>query len=100
MSVRQAQLEISSLEFTEWMAHFEREPFGEQAADIRHGIACALLANINRDSKTRPKPYAWSDFVPWADVSEKDEAEPIELDDPEAQSALILASVFGIKPKK
>ena len=100
MSVRQAQLEISSPEFTEWMAHSEIEPFGEQAADIRHGIACSLLANVNRDSKARPKPYEWSDFVPWADASRGNDQEPVELDDPEAQSALIKAAIFGVKPKQ
>jgi len=98
-SVRQAQLEISSLEFTEWQAYYALEPFGEEIADLRHGVATAVLANVNRNPQARPKPYAAKDFIHWRHTGpdEADE-EPVLLDDPVAQSNLIRAAMFGKSP--
>lgn len=98
MSVRQAQLEISSLEFTEWMAFYELEPFGDKVADMRHGVATSVLANVNRNSEARPEPYKAEDFIHWGDQPEADAGEPVLLDDPVAQSNLIRATMFGIPP--
>ncbi len=96
--MHQAQAEISSAEFTEWMAYYQLEPFGEQIADMRHGIACALLANVNRNADNKPEPYKPNDFVSWT-KKETSEPEPVQLADPVAQSDLIRAAVFGIAPK-
>ena len=75
------------------------EPFGEHIADLRHGTATALLANVNRDKKIRPEPYKADDFIWWASNEVIDEA-PIELADPVAHSNLIRAALFGIAPKQ
>ena len=100
MSVRQAQLQISSTEFTEWMAFYELEPFGDIIADLRHGTATALLANINRDSKARPEHYTADDFIFWRREDQLEEkAAPVLLDDPVAQSKLLRAALFGLPPK-
>lgn len=97
--MRQAQLEISSAEFTEWMAYYELEPFGDLVADHRHGVASALLANINRNSNTRPEPYLSSDFIHWGNVGgSSDEAEPVLLADPVAHGQLMRAALFGKRP--
>ena len=96
--MRQAQQEISSAEFTEWLAYYQLEPFGEQLADLRHGTACALLANINRDAAARPDPYQADDFIHWTKQPEAAE-ETIEMHDPVAHSNLIRAALFGIAPK-
>lgn len=99
MSVYQAQLQISSTEFTEWMAFYELEPFGDIIADLRHGTATALLANINRDSKSRPEQYTAEDFIFWRRENEPEQAaEPVLLDDPVAQSNLLRAALFGLSP--
>ena len=97
-SVRQAQLEISSDEFTEWLAYYQLEPFGEQIADMRHGTACALLANVNRNAEARPQAYKPDDFVPWV-KREVVEVEPVQLPDKVAHSNLLRAALFGIAPK-
>jgi hypothetical protein len=99
--VRQAQLEISSAEFTEWLAFYELEPFGDQVADMRHGTAAALLANINRNSEMRPEPFKARDFINWGDQDEGEQGdvEPALLDDPVAQSNLIRAAMFGLPPR-
>ena len=90
---------MTSAEFTEWMAYYELEPFGELVADQRHGVATALQANLNRDPKTRPEPYKPEDFIHWRQTGETAEAEPVQLEDDVAQSNLIRASVFGLPPK-
>ena len=97
MSVRRAQMEVSSLEFTEWMAYYELEPFGELIADMRHGGVVAMLANIN--SSARSEPYTADDFIYWRDTGKtSDEAAPVLLDDPVAQGNLMRAVMFGRAP--
>lgn len=69
------------------------EPFGEVAADKRHGVAVAALANINRDPKKRPEAYEPRDFIPWAEQP-KGEGEAELRQDPEEQSRLIKQKLF------
>ncbi|MEC5213319.1 hypothetical protein RCH06_001865 [Polaromonas sp. CG_9.5] len=62
-------------------------------------MAVSVLANVNRDSKARPEPYKAEDFIHWRDTGQRvDEAEPVLLDDPVAQSNLIRAAMFGKAP--
>lgn len=101
MSVRQAQMQISSAEFTEWMAFYQLEPFGDLVADQRHGVATALHANLNRNADKRPQPYTADDFIHWRATGQaEEEAEPVLLDDAAAQSNLIRAAMFGLPPGK
>lgn len=100
MSVHQAQLEISSLEFTEWMAYYKVEPFGEMIADLRHGVATSVLANVNRNLEAKPEPYRADDFIHWRTTDEPPQQELIALDDPDEQAELILSRVFRIRPKQ
>lgn len=58
------QQKISSREFTEWIAYYQLEPFGEERADLRMGIIASLIANSNRDPKKRKKPFEPKDFMP------------------------------------
>jgi hypothetical protein len=91
---------MTSLEFTEWMAYCEIQPFGDEVADLRHGTAAALVANMNRDPAARPKPWAPKDFIHWGDIATQEmEAKPVLLDDPVAQSNLIRAEMFGMPPR-
>lgn len=64
MSVRQAQREIDSREFAEWMAYANVEPFGPLREDQRAGVVAAILANVNRDSEARPEPFTVDEFFP------------------------------------
>lgn len=68
------------------------EPFGEAVADQRFGELAALTANINRDSKKRPQPYAAAEFIHWRRKA-KDQ-EPQKAATPEAQALLIKQSLF------
>ena len=55
---------MSSLEFTEWMAYYNLEPFGDELALMDNHFASlqALIANANRDPKKRSKPFEPDDF--------------------------------------
>ncbi|VVD74406.1 MULTISPECIES: DUF4035 domain-containing protein [Pandoraea] len=99
MSVRQAQREIDSAEFAEWLAYANIENFGSPVEDLRTGAVVSMLANINRDRKQRPEPYGLLDFLPWTESPDASPDEPVQLADPKAQSDLIRAAIFGISPK-
>ena len=61
-SVADCQRWISSKEFTEWMAYFVLEPFGDDLFDQQMAQLQALIANVNRDPKKgrsyKPKEFA------------------------------------------
>lgn len=96
MSVRRAQLEIDSAEFSRWVAFYELEPWGAGIEDLRTWSITAMLANVNRNTVKRPQPFELLDFVPWAkDRPGNEEAELILFDDPVAQTNLLRAQLFG-----
>jgi hypothetical protein len=96
MSVRRAQHEIDSTEFTEWMAYYRLEPWGDAVADLRHGVLSSLIANANRDSKSRPQPFSPEDFIYWTADDRDDVPESsILFDDPESQTEAVIAKLFG-----
>jgi hypothetical protein len=53
---------MSSYEFSEWLALYGIEPFGDSRADFHSALICSVLADINTPSgKRRPKI---ADFMP------------------------------------
>lgn len=38
-------------------------PFGEALLNLFHGDSMALLANIHRDDKKKPRPFTLKDFM-------------------------------------
>lgn len=73
----EAQARISSREFTEWIAYYGLEPWGEEPADARHGILASLIANSNRDASKHTQPYKPEDFM----ISKRLAAAQISSDD-------------------
>lgn len=61
MSVRRAQEEVDASEFTEWVAYYELEPFGELRADVRQAHTSAILASVHRRKGSRQPRIA--DFI-------------------------------------
>lgn len=53
---------ISARELTEWMAYYQVEPFGEARDDLRMGMICSTIANVNRGKNGRV--YKPEDFIP------------------------------------
>lgn len=52
-----------------WAALRKINPWGENRADLRLAILCALLANINTDPKKRSKPWSFRDFMPYMQMT-------------------------------
>jgi len=48
-----------------WAALYAIDPWGEGRDDLRAGIIASTLANANRDSRKRPRPYAPHEFMPY-----------------------------------
>ncbi len=46
------------------MAYYRLEPFGSDADDWRMAQLLALIANVNRDPKRRPRPFEPEEFMP------------------------------------
>lgn len=92
MPVSRAMREIDSQEYTDWMAYFAIEPFGERVADMRMGMLAATMANIHRNPKTTPAPYEPAAFIPWAFEAPKS----IEFPDPKDQAQFVALAVFGV----
>lgn len=79
----------------EWQAFDQLEPVGERREDYRTALVCQTLVGVMGGSK---EPTKLSDFMLFEDTGPLKEAEPILELDPEAQSALIKAALFGIGP--
>lgn len=70
-TIRELQARMDSREFSEWMAYYGIEPWGEDRADLRSGILASITANINRKKNT--KPYSPIDFMPYRQHDKKAE---------------------------
>lgn len=57
-----------------WQLFAELEPFGDERQDLRMANVMQLMANLQRDPKTKPQPYKLSDFI--LKFEELEEAEP------------------------
>ena len=69
---------LTSSQLAGWMAYAAIEPFGEYRSELRHGQQMALQANINRDSKRKPQPYAPAEFMNFVDSQEEERSEPTQ----------------------
>jgi len=69
MSLEQAQREISSAEFAEWMVYYEMDPFGGCRSDYQAGVVASTVFNMLRGKGGRTvKP---EDFMPeWGESKE------------------------------
>ncbi|MBR8084563.1 hypothetical protein KDX23_17650 [Burkholderia vietnamiensis] len=82
------------------MASYQLDRRGGHYDDLRAGTIASMLANIHRDRKMRPEPFGALDFMHWNELrveADAQEATPILLDDPDAQTELLFSVMF---PKK
>lgn len=68
-TVERLQAEMTSAEFTHWIAYANEEPFGYPMDNYRMGVPAAAIANTIRSTVPmakgkRPKPVKASDFYP------------------------------------
>jgi hypothetical protein len=78
------------------MASYQLDRRGGHYDDLRAGTIAAMLANINRDARVRREPFEALDFIPWNEVhaSANESAEPVLLQDADAQSDLLFSKMF------
>lgn len=82
MTVGRLLREMTLREFARWQKKWNEEPWGEYRADLRSAQICAMLANVNRDSKKHPEPFKIDAFLLF-----KREPELIEERSPGANAA-------------
>jgi hypothetical protein len=54
---------ISSRQLSEWMAFYKLEPFGPKREEIHAAMIAMVIANANRDEKSKPSPFMIEDFL-------------------------------------
>ena len=67
------------------MAFARIEPLGYEAEMWGHAQTASLIAETNRDAKTRPTPYLLSEFLPQLVTEESAEEIPEENTDERAK---------------
>ena len=77
MSVKRAQREIDSAEFTEWMAYHNIEPFSLKVTDHVLASIATILANVHK----RPggKPFKPEDFLPQTQKRKIEDPKDMEI---------------------
>ena len=73
----------SAAEILLYQVYYRSNPWGEERADIRNGMAMCQTANMHRDPQKHPQPFEVTDFMPFAEKQEPEEtsSEPAGLRD-------------------
>lgn len=83
MTVAELGARMSSREFSEWMAYYAIEPFGEERADLRQALTTSAVHNSIQAQSKHPKWTKPEDFMPYSE-----QAQPKTPDEPLAPDAL------------
>jgi hypothetical protein len=62
-TVEELLSEISYEELMQWAQLYETEPWGQYPENARNAHIISTLANINRDTKKRDKPFELKEFM-------------------------------------
>jgi hypothetical protein len=65
------------------MAFYQVEPYGPERIDLAAALVASTVAEINRDPKSRSKPYTLKDFLPkfnWEEPEPLPDVPPEELE--------------------
>ncbi len=76
MSVKRAQSEIDSAQFSHWIAYHRIEPFTVDRSEYMLAVVCSILVNVHRKKGTTPTKPA--DFLPKFGKPRKQSAKDIE----------------------
>jgi hypothetical protein len=71
---------MTALQLSELQAFYNLEPFGEQRAELRHGAAMAMTANLNRNSKQKVEPFKAVEFMHYVQKEPERVYTPEELE--------------------
>jgi hypothetical protein len=67
MTVGELGQRMSSHEFTEWLAYYDLEPFGEERADLRQAMTTSGVHNLLQAKTKHPRWTKPDDFMPFKD---------------------------------
>ena len=78
-SVAETQAAVDSREFSGWLAYQAIVgPLGPEREDRRAALIAMMIANGNRDSKKRRKPYEIDDFMLYRAAPEEPDEDALE----------------------
>ena len=61
----------SAATITLYQVYYRMAPWGEERADLRNAMTMSQTANMHRDSRRHPKPFAVDDFMPFTEKREE-----------------------------
>jgi len=64
--------EMTSAQFSEWLAYSRLEPWGQERSDLRMGIIASTIANVNRGKGQ--KAYTPQQFLPRFEEEDEEES--------------------------
>jgi hypothetical protein len=90
---------MSAVEYNEWLAYYDTEPFGPEADEMRLARLLSLIAEINRDEKKRKEPFTAEEMMleSMRQPVEAVEEDEIEAKEKELALARKTASILGVK---
>lgn len=77
------------------MAFYQLEPFGVERDNLHAGIVASMVANVNRDVKKRPEPFAPHDFLIETGIDEEDDEEEGQGWESQLKIVEMLNAAFG-----
>ena len=77
------------------MAFYRLEPFGAERDNLHAGIVASMVANVNRDTKKRPEPFAPHDFLIEVEDFEEDIEEEGQGWEAQLKMVEMLNAAFG-----
>ena len=80
MTVAELLDRMSSREFSEWMAYYQIEPFGEARADLRQALTTTAVINAAQAQAKHPKWSKPEDFMLFSKAQSKTN-EPVSPDE-------------------
>lgn len=96
MTVAELLDRMSSAEFSEWMAYYTIEPFGEERADLRQALTTSAVANTLQAQTKKPKWTKPEDFMLFQDKKPTQEPQRESAASPEH----ILAKFTSLTSRK
>jgi hypothetical protein len=75
MTVAELLDRMSSREFSEWMAYYELEPWGEERADLRQAMTTSAVHNSIQAQTKHPKWTTPEQFMPFSEKAQTPTAE-------------------------
>lgn len=87
---------ITWTDFVGWLSYSELEPFDERRADYRTASVVTMLANVNRDPKTRSRAYKLEDFLLEFDapIKVRERRQSLEL---QKSMLVAIANAYAVK---